>query len=260
MLGTEPDYFPAQQPLLWNSNLNLFPNEPLFLRVCCTSLSKTLWQKEKKMLSSLSFFTLHRFWEKLRALDLVNFSNQSFPDFFLNACKYWPDIWHGSQSPCFTDRVWVSLAPSTFGEIRDLGLSKFQWSNSFPHFFFSTLANIDLVFGMEVSLHVLQIEFDFRYAPSIFGEITDLALSKFQQSNSFLHFFPKRLPILSWFFGMLVNHHDLQIELEFLCTSFIFRGITCLRLGKWWNSFPDFFHTVADIVVIFGMQVNHQHS
>ena len=29
------------------------------------------------------------------------------------------------------------------------------------------------------------------------GEITDLGLSKFQRSNSFLQFFPKRLQILS---------------------------------------------------------------
>ena len=60
--------------------------------------------------SSVSFVTLHRFLAKLRALDLVNFSNQTvFRTFFLNACIYWPNFWHGSHFPCFTDWVWVLL-------------------------------------------------------------------------------------------------------------------------------------------------------
>ena len=44
-------------------------------------------------------------------------------------------------------------------------------------------------------------------------------------------------------FGMYVNHHDLQINLEFHCSSLIFRKITRLTLSKFhrWNSFPDFF-------------------
>ena len=32
--------------------LNPFPNKPLCLRVCCTSLSKTLWEKEKLLVTS----------------------------------------------------------------------------------------------------------------------------------------------------------------------------------------------------------------
>ena len=31
---------------------NSFPNKPLFLRVCSTSLLKTLWEKEKLLLTS----------------------------------------------------------------------------------------------------------------------------------------------------------------------------------------------------------------
>ena len=52
---------------------------------------------------------------------------------------------------------------------------------------------------MEVNHHLLQIEFEFRYPPLIFGKITGLGLSKFQWSNSFPDFFPKCLPILTWF-------------------------------------------------------------
>ena len=32
--------------------LNPFPNKPWFLRVCCTSLLKTLWEKEKLLVTN----------------------------------------------------------------------------------------------------------------------------------------------------------------------------------------------------------------
>ena len=51
-------------------------------------------------------------------------------------------------------------------------------------------------------------------------------------------------------FGMKVNHHEVQIEVEFRCTALIFRGITGLRLSK------IFFYVLADTVLIFGMKVN----
>ena len=35
-----------------NINFNPFPNKPWFLRVCCTSLLKTVWEKEKLLLTS----------------------------------------------------------------------------------------------------------------------------------------------------------------------------------------------------------------
>ena len=35
-----------------------FPNKPWFLRVCCTSLLKTLWEKEKLLVTS-KFFSCH---------------------------------------------------------------------------------------------------------------------------------------------------------------------------------------------------------
>ena len=34
------------------SNINPFPNKPWFLRVCSTSLLKTLWEKEKLLVTS----------------------------------------------------------------------------------------------------------------------------------------------------------------------------------------------------------------
>ena len=35
-----------------NPDFNPFPNKPWFLRVCCTSLLKTLWEKEKLLVTS----------------------------------------------------------------------------------------------------------------------------------------------------------------------------------------------------------------
>ena len=71
-------------------------------------------------------------------------------------------------------------------------------SISFPDFFPKRLHIFTWFFGMEVNLHVLQIEFEFRYAPLIFGEIKGLGLSKFQRSNSFPDIFSKCLQILTW--------------------------------------------------------------
>ena len=34
------------------ANFNPFPNKPWFLHVCCTSLLKTLWEKEKLFIKS----------------------------------------------------------------------------------------------------------------------------------------------------------------------------------------------------------------
>ena len=65
--------------------------------------------------SSLSFIRLHRFLAKLQALDLVKFRDQLvFWTSFLNACRYWPDFWHVSQSPWLTDQAWVSLRSIDF--------------------------------------------------------------------------------------------------------------------------------------------------
>ena len=36
----------------YSHEFNPFPNKPWFLRVCCLSLSKTLWEKEKLLVTS----------------------------------------------------------------------------------------------------------------------------------------------------------------------------------------------------------------
>ena len=105
------------------------------------------------------------------------------------------------------------------------------------------LIDFDLIFGMLVIYHDLQIEVEFCYAPVIFGEITGLGHGKFQRLNSFPDFFSKILIDFDLIFGMLVIYHDLQIEFEFCYAPVIFGEITGLGHGKFQrlNSFPDFF-------------------
>ena len=46
--------------------LNPFPNKPWFLRVCSTSILKTLWEKEKLLIMrnfSFSYCVFYPFWE-----------------------------------------------------------------------------------------------------------------------------------------------------------------------------------------------------
>ena len=50
---------------LWIGNsavLNPFPNKPWFLRVCSTSLLKTLWEKEKLLITSNFSFSYSIFY------------------------------------------------------------------------------------------------------------------------------------------------------------------------------------------------------
>ena len=42
--------------------VNPFPNNPLFMRVCRTSFLKTLWEKEKLLVSSNFSFSLSVFY------------------------------------------------------------------------------------------------------------------------------------------------------------------------------------------------------
>ena len=44
------------------SCLNPFPNKPWFLRVCCTRLLKTLWEKEKLLVTSNFSFSRSVFY------------------------------------------------------------------------------------------------------------------------------------------------------------------------------------------------------
>ena len=49
---------------------NPFPNKPWFLRVCCKSLLKTLWEK-KKLLVTSNFFFSHSVFYPFGELPLI---------------------------------------------------------------------------------------------------------------------------------------------------------------------------------------------
>ena len=61
----------------WNrQHFSPFPNKPWFLCVCCTSLLKTLWEKEKLLVMSKIFVVWERvkyFWEKEKMLGEKSF-------------------------------------------------------------------------------------------------------------------------------------------------------------------------------------------
>ena len=52
------------------SQLNPFPNKPLFLRVCSTSLLKTRWEKEKLLVTS-NFSLSHSVFYTFRKLFVI---------------------------------------------------------------------------------------------------------------------------------------------------------------------------------------------
>ena len=153
---------------------------------------------------SLSFVTLNQFLAKLRALDLVNFSDRTvFWTFFLKACRYWPDFWH----------VHVSQSPG------------------------------------------LQIEFEFHYPPSIFGQSMGLGLSKSLRWNSLPDCFPKRLQILTWFLACKSITMIYRLSLSFLTRHWFLVKLRALDLVNFSDQtvfrtfflnairyWPDFWH------------------
>ena len=81
---------------------------------------------------------LHRFLPKSLTLDLVNFSHQTvFCTFFPNACTYWADFWHVSQSSWLKMELEFRCTSLIFRRITCLRLSKFHWWKSFQTFFYT---------------------------------------------------------------------------------------------------------------------------
>ena len=69
-------------------NLNPFPNKPWFLRVCSTRLLKTLWEKEKLLLTS-NFSFSHSVFKpiQVKIITLANFISSSANAFNLDKSR-----------------------------------------------------------------------------------------------------------------------------------------------------------------------------
>ena len=67
-------------PKEWSKPINPFPNKPWFLRVCSTSLLKTLWKK-KKLLETSNFFFSHSVFYPFRDFSAI------FMKFKIVICK-----------------------------------------------------------------------------------------------------------------------------------------------------------------------------
>ena len=64
-----PQDFHKQHRIVFQ-NVNPFPNKPWFLRVCSTSLLKTLWEKEKLLVTS-NFSFSHSVFCPFRELSTI---------------------------------------------------------------------------------------------------------------------------------------------------------------------------------------------
>ena len=153
----------------------------------------------------------------------------SFPDFFPKCLQIltWFLAWKSitifyRSSLSFVTLHWF------LAKLLPLKLSKFQWSNSFSDFFFKACKYWPDFQHVSQSSW-LKIAFDFHYTP-IFGEITDLGLSKFQRSNSFLQFFPKRLHILSWFLACQSIIMTYRSSWSFVAPHWFFAELRALDL------------------------------
>ena len=63
-----------------SKSINFFPNKPWFLRVCCTSLLKTQWEKEKMPVTSIFSFS-HSVFYSIKEI------NHHFSNFQFVICK-----------------------------------------------------------------------------------------------------------------------------------------------------------------------------
>ena len=128
------------------------------------------------------------------------------------------------SSLTFVTLHWFLVKSHTFD------LVNFSDQTVFRTFFSIRLQILTWFFGIEVGHHVLQTEFDFRYAPSIFGKVRDLGLSKFQWSNSFPHFFSVCLQILSWFLACKSINMTYRSSLTFFMLHWFLAKLRTLDL------------------------------
>ena len=69
--------------------------------------------------------------------------------------------------------------PFICGEVMGLGHNNFLYNYRFPEVFYATLAYIELIFGMRVYLHDLQMKFEICYGPLIFDKVSGLGFRFF---------------------------------------------------------------------------------
>ena len=205
--------------------------------------------------SSLSFVKLHWFWAKLRALDLVNFSDQTvFRTFFLRASRYWPDFWHVSQSPWFTDQVWVSLPSIDFlAKLQALDLVQFSDRTVFRTFFLNAWrywpvfwhGSQSTCFTDQLRVSLCSIDFWWSYWPWNLVNCSDQTV--------FRTFFSKRLQILTWFLAWSSITMFYRLSLSFVTLNWFLVKLLALKLSKFQrsNSFPDFFPKSLQMLTSF---------
>ena len=97
--------------------------------------------------------------------------------------------------------------------------------------YFTMIWDIDLVFGMRVYSHMLQINFEIRSGWMIFGQLTGFGLWNLAKYLVVTTFFTMIWDI-DLIFGMRVYNHKLQINFEIHSGWMIMEQLTAVRL---WN-------------------------
>ena len=146
--------------------------------------------------SSLSFLTLDWFLVKLRAFDLVNFSDQTvFPTFFLKACRYWPDFL-ACKSVTMTYRLCLSFVTlyQFLVKLRALDLVNLIDQTVFCTFFPKSLQILGWIFACKSIIMTYRSSGSFIAPHWFFVKLRVLHLVNFTER---LFFIP--LQILCWF-------------------------------------------------------------
>jgi hypothetical protein len=124
-----------------------------------------------------------------------------------------------------------------------LGLRKISRIISFPHFFFSLLKDIHLIFGTLLCHAKIQIKFEFCFDPLVFPEVMAIGLRKISRNYLFSTHFSLCLQIFILYLVHLLCHTKIQIKFEFGFDPLIFPYVMALGLRKISRiiSFPHFF-------------------
>jgi len=92
---------------------------------------------------------------------------------------------------------------------------KFSQIFSCHHFFFTMLWDIDLIFGMRVHNHKLQIKFEIHSGWIIFGQLTAVGLWNLAKYFSYHHFFFTMIWDIDLIFGIWVHSDEIPIKFEY---------------------------------------------
>ena len=92
---------------------NPFPNKPLFLDVCSTSLLQTMWEKEKSLMTS-NFSFSHNVFQPFRALSTIYITSKIVVCNFLKFGRVYISLFGKRLSPNSIDTHFDTSTTDSF--------------------------------------------------------------------------------------------------------------------------------------------------